>query len=531
MSDTARDRNADCVIVGSGINSLVCAAGLARRGRRVIVLERNDRPGGCIRTEEATVPGFHHDTLSGFHPLFVTSPGYAALGEALHAQGLEYANTDTPTGVILPDGSHFILSRDRGRNIETMNALAAGDGERFDAAMNAVAAHADTTFTLLGSELKSWGVAKTLFRHGRREGHRGLIRYFGESMESARTWLERTFESGHLRACLAPWILHTGLGPDSALGGHMLRLIAFTLEGAGMPVVRGGSERLVDAFRGVVEANGGRFVTGADVDRVVVEGGRARGVETTAGERYTAGRAVVCSTTPTQLYGRLLRDAAVPARVRDDAARYRYGRGCMQIHLALDEPPEWPDPALREVAMLHLTPGLDGVSRAVNEAERGLLPAEASVVVAQPTALDPSRAPEGKWILWIQLQELPRHIRGDAAGSIPAPADGAWDEATREAYADRIVARLAAHVPNLERALLGRRVLSPADLEAMNINLVGGDPYAGDCQADQFLLWRPLNDGDGHRTCIRGLHHIGASTHPGPGLGGVSGHLVAERLG
>ncbi|WP_440995987.1 phytoene desaturase family protein [Arhodomonas sp. SL1] len=531
MSETASDRNADCVIVGSGINSLVCAAQLARKGRRVIVLERNERLGGCIRTEELTVPGFRHDVLSGFHPLFVTSPGYAALGESLHAEGLDYANSDTPTAVVLPDGTHFVLSRNRAANVQAMNALAAGDGDRFDAAMAALEANAETTFTLLGGELKSWGVAKTLFRHGRREGHRGLIRYFGESMESARTWLERTFDSELTRACLAPWILHTGLGPDSALGGHMLRLIAFTLEAAGMPVVRGGSERIVDAFRAVVEAHGGSFITGADVDRVVTEGGRARGVETADGSRYRAEKAVICNTTPTQLYGRLLRDAELPERVREDAARYRYGRGDMQVHLALSEPPQWPDPALRDVAMLHLTPGLDGVSRAVNEAERGLLPAEASVVVAQPAALDPSRAPEGQWILWIQLQELPRHIKGDAAGEIPAPADGAWDEATREAYAERIMARLRRHIPNLDRALLGRAVLSPADLERLNINLVGGDPYSGDCQADQFLLWRPLNDGDGHRTCVRDLYHIGASTHPGPGLGGVSGHLVAERLG
>jgi phytoene dehydrogenase-like protein len=163
-----------------------------------------------------------------------------------------------------------------------------------------------------------------------------------------------------------------------------------------------------------------------------------------------------------------------------------------------------------------VTPGLDGVSRAVNEAERGLLPGEATIVVGQPLTLDPSRAPEGTGLLWIQLQELPRRYD--------------WTEDARERYADRIVARLAAHIPNLESSLLERVVLSPADLERANVNLVGGDPYSGALSLDQNFLWRPFAARPGHATEVDGLWHIGASTHPGPGLGGGSGTLVARRL-
>lgn len=179
---------------------------------------------------------------------------------------------------------------------------------------------------------------------------------------------------------------------------------------------------------------------------------------------------------------------------------------------------------------MHLTPGLDGVSRAINEAERGLLPATATIAVGQPTALDPSRAPQGKAILWLQLQELPAVIRGDAAGEIPVPGDGRWSEEVRERYADRIVARVGGHIRNLAGNVLGRRVLSPADLESLNINLVGGDPYGGACTLDQLFLWRPLRSLKNHSTPVKGLYHIGASTHPGPGLGGVSGYLVANAL-
>jgi phytoene dehydrogenase-like protein len=142
----------------------------------------------------------------------------------------------------------------------------------------------------------------------------------------------------------------------------------------------------------------------------------------------------------------------------------------MQIHLALAEAPRWPSSALNGVAYLHLSGGTDAVSRAVNEAERGLLPAEPTICIAQPTALDPSRAPEGKHILWFQLPECPRAPVGDAARELAVSPDAQWTPALRDAYASRVIDRIARQVPNLRSSILGSRVLSPADLEALNMN-------------------------------------------------------------
>ena len=223
--------------------------------------------------------------------------------------------------------------------------------------------------------------------------------------------------------------------------------------------------------------------------------------------------------TPTQLYGELLDG------FEQRASRFRYGRSEMQIHFALSEPPRWSgDERLGQTAIVHVTPGLDGVSRAVNEAERGLLPSEATVVVGQPLTMDASRAPEGKGLLWIQLQELPWRIKGDAAGELDV-GDGSWNEELRERYADRIQARLATHIPNLDSSVLARTCLSPADLQAANVNLVHGDPYGGSLALDQNFLWRAP-----HRTPVANVWLVGASTHPGPGLGGGSGALVAQQL-
>jgi phytoene dehydrogenase-like protein len=202
----------------------------------------------------------------------------------------------------------------------------------------------------------------------------------------------------------------------------------------------------------------------------------------------------------------------------------------MQIHYALSEPPRWNgDERLGQAAIVHVTPGLDGVSRAVNEAERGLLPAEATIVVGQPLTIDPSRAPADKGVLWIQLQELPWRIKGDASGA-HYYGNGEWTDAQREHYADRIQARLAQHIPNLESSILKRVALGPHDLQRANVNLRHGDPYGGSLALDQNFLWRPFASSPGHTTPVERLWQIGASTWPGPGLGAGSGTIVAKKL-
>jgi phytoene dehydrogenase-like protein len=523
-------RTFDAVIVGSGINSLACAALLSRGGWSVCVLEREDELGGAIKTAEITEPGFVHDVFSAWHPLWVGGPAHAELGEELAARGLEYLNTDRPTATAFPDGSSAFLLRSADLNAEELERHAAGDGEAWRGMLESFFPNADLAFGILGTELWSPAGVGLALKASRRFGRRGAAAFAGDLLVSSRDWLAQTFRSERAHGLLAPWVLHTGLGPDAAASGYMTQVIAVAIQEGGMPIPRGGSVRLVDALARLIRDQGGVLETGRDVERVLVADGTATGVRTADGETLSAARAVVANVTPTQLYGRLLGDGDVPPELAERGRRFRYGRAEMQIHLALSEPPRWEgDQRLGGTALVHVTPGLDGVSRAVNEAERGLLPAEATIVVGQPLAMDPSRAPKGKGLLWIQLQELPTRVKGDAAGEIDV-GDGTWTETLRERYADRIVARLGRHIANLESATLARTVLSPADLERANMNLVGGDPYSGSLALDQSFLWRPFPGSPGHATAVKSLWHIGASTHPGPGLGGGSGTLVAKTL-
>jgi phytoene dehydrogenase-like protein len=520
----------DAVIVGSGINSLACAALLARAGWRVCVLEREDELGGAIKTAELTEPGFKHDVFSAWHPLWVGGRAHAELGNELAARGLEYLNTQLPTATAYPDGAHALLSTEGEANAAELEGHAPGDGEAWRQAMADVAAKSELVFGVLGTELWSGAGAGLALSAYRRLGRRGLAAFGAEVVQSSRDWLHTTFRSERAHGLLAPWVLHTGLGPDDAASGFMTRVIAFAIEAGGMPVPRGGGARLVGALVRLIKDQGGVCETGRDVERVLVANGRAQGVRLSNTDVVTAQGAVVCNVTPPQLYGRLLADGHVPASVRDAGMRFRFGRSEMQIHFALSEPARWAaSEELGKTAIVHVTPGLDGVSRAVNEAERGLLPAEATIVVGQPLTVDESRAPAGRGLLWIQLQELPWRVKGDAAGEIDV-GDGTWTESLRERYADRIQARLARHIPGLESSILGRVVLSPADLQAANINLAQGDPYSGSLALDQNFAWRPFAEQPGHRTPIPGLFHIGASTWPGPGLGAGSGTLVAEEL-
>ena len=513
----------DAVVVGSGINSLACGALLARAGWSVCVLEQNDWLGGAIHSAELTEPGFNHDVFSAWHPLWVGGVAHAQLGDELAVRGLEYLNTDLPTATAFPDGhASFLLRTAEGNATEV--------GPEWPAMLERFFPNADLAFGVLGTELWSPSGLALGAKAVRRLGRKGFAAFAGELLQTSRDWLQQTFASEHAHGLLAPWVLHTGLGPDAAASGFMTQVIAVAVQEGGMPIPRGGGSKLADALVELIRDHGGACETGVDVERVLVQSGRAIGVRTVDGETLSAERAVIANVTPTQLYERLLDERDVPAAVVEGARRFRYGRSEMQIHYALSEPARWlGDDRLNETAIVHVTPGLDGVSRAVNEAERGLLPAEATIVAGQPLTIDPSRAPDGKGLLWIQLQELPWHVKGDAAGELDV-GEGVWSDRLKERYANRIQARLAKHIPNLESSLIRRVVLSPADLERMNVNLHHGDPYGGALSLDQNFLWRPFARSPGHATPVERLWHIGASTWPGPGLGGGSGTLVANEL-
>lgn len=523
------DESVDVAIIGSGINSLVAAAELALAGRRVCIMERSDRLGGFIQSAERTLPGFIHDSFSSWHPLFVSGGAYGALGKELHARGLEYCNTTGPvTASVAADpatGAHRVVIAQRDPAETAAAFKSSGDQAAYLAMLDDLGRNAGTVFGAFGAELRSFGeVAKIAFgavRHGRWSGTEAFVR---DSVMSGRNYTRSRFDGWEADQLWSPWLLHAGLGPDQATGGVMLPVMALSMHGFGLPIVKGGASRFVAAFESLLRDNGVRIMLGAEAEEILVAEGSVAGVRTSQG--VVSAKTVLANVSPQALYSQLLRQA--PAGIAEAAERYQNGRGAMQIHLALDKPLEWLDPRLNEVPLVHISNGSDSTGIACAQAEAGLLPSEPTVVVGQQCVLDPSRAPEGKATLWLQLQEVPFSPIGDAAGRLPV-GEG-WAHELKQGYLDRVLDRLEQFAPGTRATVLASDIIAPTDLMSANPNAVNGDPYGGSAELFQNLLWRPFPAAAGHQTAVDGLWHIGASTHPGPGLSGGSGHLVAQKL-
>jgi phytoene dehydrogenase-like protein len=156
----------------------------------------------------------------------------------------------------------------------------------------------------------------------------------------------------------------------------------------------------------------------------------------------------------------------------------------------------------------------------------GLLPTVPALVVGQPTAIDPGRAPAGKHVLWVQVRVLPASIRGDAKGEI----DGTDWEDVKNAYAERVLDIIEAHAPGFRTKIRACHILSPVDLERENPNLIGGDSLSGSHHPDQNFMFRPVAGYSRYKTPVDGLYLCGAATWPGAGTGAGSGFMLAKML-
>jgi phytoene dehydrogenase-like protein len=430
----------------------------------------------------------------------------------------------------MPGERTTVLSTDVQANIAEADRLQPGDGAAWLQMMQDFEQVAPLVLGLLTMDLASPQAGLMIRQLMLTPDGKNLSPFAAQFLQTARDVLEERFQSDIWRGMLAPWVLHVGQGPDSANSGFWVQLVAVAVQLAGMPTPVGGSEMLSRSLVRLIEDHGGLIRTNSPVTRILVKDGQAIGVRTAGDEQYHARRAVIASTNPDQLYLTLLADTdVVPPLVKQQAARYRYGRGCMQIHLALSEPPRWSDDRLSRVGQFHITSGLDGVSRAVNKAVRGFLPADPTISIDVPTAHDPSRAPQGQAIVRLQLLEVPFRPRGDAAEQIEV-GDGTWTEDLKNRLADRVMAIVSQHVPNLPGAILGRTIIAPSDLVRFNPNLQYGDPYAGSHELAQNYLFSPLPSQPSHRTVVPNLFLLGAATWPGSGVSGGSGYIVAQHL-
>lgn len=515
----------DAVFIGAGHNALASAAHLAKRGWKVGLFETADRPGGAVKTLELTAPGFRHDLAAMNLSLFAGSAFNRAYGPELAQHGLEFAPVQDCFASVFQNGRWVGVSTDLATTASRIRAISQKDAQTWENLVKAFPGRAELIFSILGSPMKKRALARILFSLLRKAGLSGTLELGRFLLASPRAWLDETFESDEVKALLGAWGMHLDFAPDIAGGAVFPYLEGMANQSFGMVLGKGGADTMIKALVAMVEANGGKVECNASVERVLTEGGRATGVVLADGRNIEARRAVIATVAPRALAGLLPQgsgDAGFDKRISD----FRHAPGTMMIHLAVNALPDWTAPELRRFAYVHVARSLDVMAKAYQEAKAGLLPVEPVVVVGQPTAIDPSRAPAGKHILWLQARVVPAEIKGDAAGLIDARD---W-ETVREAYADRVIALIERYAPGLSASIIERTVMSPLDLERGNANLVGGDQICGSHHLAQNFLFRPVTGAADWNTPVRNFHLAGAATWPGAGVGAGSGYMLARQL-
>jgi phytoene dehydrogenase-like protein len=491
------------VVIGAGPNGLAAAIRLARAGRPVTVLEAADTPGGAVRTEPLTLPGFQHDTFSAVYPAAAASPVFAAM--PLERFGLEWVHPGACSAHPLPDGRAIALYRDLGRTAESLDAAHAGDGEAWRAfvaplldAWEAVRATMLNGFPPLAGPLK-------LLRDA---GPAELVRFAALLPGSAQGLGRRLFQSPDARAWLYGAAGHGDVppsGPGSAIAVAYLNLLGHAV---GWPSPRGGAQRLTDALVGYLAELGGHVRTGAAVTAVHASNGRVSGVRLADGESIAAG-VVIADVMPHALAA--MAGEHLPSVYRRLLRRYRYGPATVKVDWALDGPIPWLAEEVRGAGTVHVGGGEQELLDTIAASGRGL-PQRPFLLLGQQTVSDPTRAPEGKHTGWAYTH---------------GPRDGLDWANELDRHVQRMEAQVERYAPGFEKLILARHVQGPADLQARNRNLVGGDVGGGTYRLDQVIA-RPIPSLSPYRTPLRGLYLGSAAAFPGGAVHGVPGDAAAD---
>jgi phytoene dehydrogenase-like protein len=459
----------DAVVVGAGPNGLTAAAELARRGFSVEVFEAQEAVGGGARTEELTLPGFRHDPCSAVHPLGIGSPAFAGMPLARH--GLEWLQPELSLAHPFPDGSAAVLTGSVGESAMSLGAQDAGAYRRL------LAPYLGHWDTLAEDFLRTpWiGLPRDPYR---------WVRFGLDAIQPA-TLLARRFRGAKARGLFAGLAAHA-IAPTSGLAtGGIALLFAVAAHENGWPVPRGGSQAISDALASYVRELGGTIRTGMEVKRL---------------DELPPARAYVFDTSPTAL----ARIAGLGQAYRG----YRYGASCFKIDYALSGPVPWTAKEARRAGTVHIGPTAGEIDSAMRAAVAGRDPSVPFLITAQPSLVDPSRAPEGRHVFWVY-------------GHVPAGWEGDATEV--------IERQLERFAPGFRDLVLARAVAGPPQLAARNANYVGGDIACGAFAGLQTVI-RPKLARVPYATAHPAVFLCSSATPPGPGVHGMSGHHAAKAV-
>jgi phytoene dehydrogenase-like protein len=458
-------------VIGAGPNGLAAAITLAQAGFEVEVFEAEPQPGGAARTLELTLPGFLHDFGSAVHPLAAGSPFFSSL--PLQKHGLEWIHSPAALAHPFDDGSAVTLERDLRRAESELGR----DGKAWSDLMRPFAEHWSELADGVLRPLPSLSLPR----------HPWLLAKFGMRALSSAQTLVRGFRDARTKAVFAGLAAHSVLSLDEASTAAAGLLLGAALHSVGWPIPRGGAQSITRGLCGCLADFGGTVKTSTRIEDLA------------ALPKYDV---TLCDVTPRQLI-RMAGNRLSPS-YKTQLSKYRYGGGLFKVDYALREPIPWKAAECLRAATVHLGGSYEEIAASEKTMRSGHHAEKPFVLLAQPSLFDSSRAPAGKHTVWAYC-----HVPN---GSIVDMLSRLEDQIERFA-------------PGFRDCVLARRVFSPAALEAMDANLVGGDVSGGSMDLGQIMFrptWRQ------YATSAPDIYLCSASTPPGGGVHGMCGHHAAR---
>lgn len=461
----------DAAVVGSGPNGLAAAVALASTGRKVVVYEAAETPGGGTRTDALTLPGYRHDVCSAIHPMGLASPFFSGLG--LEDEGLTWIHPDVPLAHPLDDEPAALLRR-------SVQETAAGLGADADAWRALFEPLQQGFDDIIADSLGPLRVP----RHPLRMSRFGL-----QALRSARKLAEGWFTTARARALFAGTACHSVLPLEAASSAAIGLMLTTAGHAVGWPIARGGSAAIADALVARLEKLGGEVVCERPI--------------TSVADVDTEGP-ILFDTSPSALAR--IAEAELPASYQARLHAFRHGPGSCKVDYALDGPVPWRDPEVLRAGTVHLGGTLAELADAERAPHEGDIPEHPYVLVAQQSLFDDTRAPAGKHTLWAYC-----HVPNGCADDV----------------SEKIETQLERFAPGFKDIVLHKTVRTAAALERYNPNYVGGDIGGGVVDLRQ-LFARPVSMASPYRTPHPRLFLCSASTPPAGGVHGMCGFFAAK---
>ncbi len=504
----------DAIVIGAGHNGLITAGYLARAGKKVLVVEARDVVGGACTSEEL-ISGATWSSCAFIASLL--RPEIIADLE-LERYGLEMYQTEANEVSIFPDGSHLFMWKDMDKTLKEIERFSKSDAAAFLDFGLRVKKFASILTPFLLSPAPSRSQVLAAFEAA------GAEDLFNEMvLLSTKDLLDRYFENEHIKGLftffgmISVWGGPSTPGTGYVYGHHSVGEFKGTLGQWGF--VKGGMGGITQAMARSAEAHGARIRLNSPVARVVVERGRATGVELATGEVISA-RTVISNADPQRSMLQLLPAGTVDAKLVAKLEDYDARGSMARIHLLIDELPDYVGFPAGEFGPQHQAQAIMGASienfeRAWEAERRGEIPDDFVIEAVIQSTHDDTLAPAGKHTMTLGVQQLPFELAGTD-----------WDT-IRDEWADRVLEVLFRYAPNLRGHILERVIITPKDLER-DYGLTGGNIFHGAMFFDQLFNNRPTPELADYRTTVGNYYLCGSGTHPGGGVMGANGHNAAQ---